>query len=200
MTGIMTTLDSDRFAWFQLLFQQGFKLRTRLGSSIRTVLCDQIGVENDYLDNRTNKLFLDGKPVDDVDSVIAREGSTLALSAAMPGLVGAAMRKGGLVAGFRHGITRPESDEPFDTREGLFILKLYNVVTKELGPKFREHGIWLNAEELSTLLQGLPDAFWLRCGKVEIDGREVDVHTARDGEWLKKEDLACLRLVTGNGS
>jgi hypothetical protein len=56
------------------------------------VLCDQFQVETDYLENRIKTIFLDGKPVDDEDKAVLKNGSTLALSAAMPGLVDSTFR------------------------------------------------------------------------------------------------------------
>ena len=97
-----------RLSDFGHILQQGFKLRARLGTSIRQVLCDQFGVDHDYLDKRINTIFLDGKAVDDVDSSTIREGSVLALSAAMPGFVGAAFRKGGYYSAMRGAISHVE--------------------------------------------------------------------------------------------
>ncbi|MCP4349944.1 MAG: endonuclease/exonuclease/phosphatase family protein [Desulfobacterales bacterium] len=61
-------------------------LKVQVGCSIRSLLCKQTDVASDYVDERISTVFLDGKPVDDVDSAIVKNGSVLALSAAMPGL------------------------------------------------------------------------------------------------------------------
>jgi len=45
------------------------------------------GLDEDYVTQRISTIFLDGKPVDDIDTLLVRDGAVLSLSAAMPGLV-----------------------------------------------------------------------------------------------------------------
>jgi len=63
-------------------------------------------------------LFLDYSPVDDLDAAIIKDGAILALSAAMPGLVGAAMRKDGL-SWMRTSITYHEQGGGMITEKGF---------------------------------------------------------------------------------
>ena len=125
-----------------------------MGCSIREFLCGQLGLDSTDLDDVVQTLFLDGKPVDDVDTAIVKDGSTLALSAAMPGLVGATMRKGGHYASFRHnisqGIKRNKVSE--DNRNGRIKLKLFNHMIKELGPHFLARGMILTSLEILDLV------------------------------------------------
>ncbi len=165
---------SDKLKGFQLLLQQGFVITTTVGSSIRTVLCDQLGVSHDYLDNRINTIFLDGKPVDDVDKALVANGSTLALSASMPGLVGAAMRKGGLIARFRGAITHVDDGTPVEGGQGAITLKLYNLVVDELGPTFLQSGIVLKDKDMQDFLANRSANFWSGCRKAKVNGKEVD--------------------------
>ena len=62
--------------------------------------------------------MLDGKPVDDIGAALVQDGSTLALSAAMPGLVGATLRRGGAYSSFRSAITYHETGERLRAGEG----------------------------------------------------------------------------------
>jgi hypothetical protein len=171
---ISLTWNTSRLPDFGHIFQQGIKLRAQLGTSIRQVLCDQFGVSNEYLDRRINTIFLDGKAVDDVDSSTIREGSILALSAAMPGFVGAAFRKGGFYSAMRGAISYVEDAQSKERAEGFFIVKLYNMVTKELGPAFLESGIWLEWGQLQDFLASRPGDFWEGCTKCEVNGQAVD--------------------------
>ncbi|MGA7578419.1 MAG: hypothetical protein ACLQUW_01255 [Desulfobaccales bacterium] len=77
------------------LCQQGFLVQVPGSGSIRTILCRHLGLAPDYLEGRIQTIFLNGKPVDEIDTAVVGQGDTLALSAAMPGLVGATMRRGG---------------------------------------------------------------------------------------------------------
>ena len=88
------------------LLQQGFTVRARTGCSIRELLCGQFGIDPDYLKQRITTIFLNGKAIDDPESSRVADGATLALSAAMPGLVGATMRRGGYYAAMRGAIAR----------------------------------------------------------------------------------------------
>jgi hypothetical protein len=194
---ICISWDADRLTHFFPLLQKGFLIKTLSGKSIRAVLCDQIGVSPEYLDNRVNTIFLDGKPVDDVDTAVIKEGSVLALSASMPGFVGAAFRKGGYYASMRGSITHGEDSAPTASQEGFFLLKLYNFVAKELGPLFLESGIWLPRDDVKELFEGRPDDFWSGCRSCTIDGREVDLGYFLRMEWLREVSIARLRVVQG---
>ncbi len=81
--------EQSRMALLFPALQRGVLVKARLGESIRSLLCKQFGLDPDYVKNRIQTAFLDGKPVDDFDSAIVREGSVLTLSGAMPGLAGA---------------------------------------------------------------------------------------------------------------
>jgi hypothetical protein len=144
--GFLPTLTS--------LLSAGVWVEINVGCSIRDLLCDQLGLESTYLDSIIQTLFLDGKPVDDVDSAGVKNGSTLALSAAMPGLVGATMRKGGHYASFRHNISYENKRGIVvdDDRVGRIKLKLFNNMIKELGPHFLRRGVILPSSEILNLI------------------------------------------------
>jgi len=197
MADVAIVLDSARMTAFFPLLQKGFLVKTLSGKTMRAVLCDQLGVAPQYLDDRINTIFLDGKPVDNVDSAIIKEGSVLALSAAMPGFVGAAFRKGGFYAPMRASITHVAESESTSLQEGFFVLKLYNFVAKELGPRFLESGIWLRHNDVKELFLGRPDDFWSGCKSCTVDGREVDLAYFLGMEWLRQIGLVRLRVLQG---
>ena len=146
-------------------------------------------MRQDYLDNRINTIFLNGKPVDDVDSATVTGGSTLALSASMPGLVGAAMRKGGPISGFRGTITHVEGDLAIKPGIGAIILKLYNMVVEELGPNFLEKGIILRDVDVRSYFENRPEDFWSGCRSAIIDGTNVDPALLKDWDWSNLEEV-----------
>ena len=116
-----------------------------------------MGIAEDYLENRVQTLFLNGKPVDDVDAMKVSDGSTLALSAAMPGLAGATLRKGGKYAAFRQQISLG-SDSPVPVlRKGRMILKLFNQVTEEQGPAVLTKGIGISGGDLLDVIRKAQD-------------------------------------------
>lgn len=192
---IHLTWASRRPSDFLELLQKGFKLKVTVGKTVRRVLCDQLGMSNEYLDGRINTIFLDGKPVDDVDSAVIRDGSTLALSAAMPGFVGAALRKGGYYAPMRKGITHEAEQESGGDAEGFFTLKLYNLVADEIGPLFLNSGIFVEGTDLARFFDDRSPGFWERRRKIEINGAEADQSRLLQGrEWAAQSGLVRLTV------
>jgi len=149
-------------------------LEARIGCSIESLLCGQFGLSPEYLNERVQTLFLDGKPVDDVKSTIIKDGSTLALSAAMPGLAGAMMRKRGYYSGMRREISHGEDTQQVSARRGTICLKLFNLLVHEIGPALLENGVLVKGSGLEELFKGQPDKFRDGCRKVIVDDEEVD--------------------------
>jgi len=167
---ISLTVKPDRLSLFSPLLGQGFTLTIRTGISVRDLLCLQIGVSDNYLDQRIQTIFLDGKVVDNVDTAVIRQGSTLALSAAMPGLAGATLRRGGAYAAMRSQISHKNNTVDDSAENGTVIL-----VALELGPMFLTQGIWIDGKNLENFFQRVPDFFWDGCLTAEIDGISQDV-------------------------
>jgi len=188
------TWDEKGLPTFFPLLQHGVLVRADLGVSVRKIVCDQLGVSSQYLDERINTVFLDGQPVDDVDSAVVTEGSTLGLSAALPGFVGAALRKGGFYSRMRAEISHSKTEETTGVAEGLFMLKLYNLVLQELGPLFLEKGFWIGAEDLDDFFSARSDRFWEGFKNGDIDGKHVDAGSIRNQEWSKGRGVVFLAV------
>ncbi|MFQ3573223.1 MAG: hypothetical protein SNJ53_01155 [Thermodesulfovibrionales bacterium] len=118
-----------------VLWQEGVTFKVKVECSLRDLLTKQLDIPDDYIENRIAIIFLDGSPVDDIDRAIVKEGSCIALSAQMPGLVGAAMIRKGIIAPFRTAITHPVDHDrtASDNRFGLVKIKLFNALINELG-------------------------------------------------------------------
>jgi hypothetical protein len=170
-------------------------VKTQVGCSIKILLCKQLGLSPEYLEERIQTIFLDGKPVDDVNSAIIEHGSTLALSAAMPGLAGATLRKGGLFASMRSQISYQQVATSKPLQEGVILLKLFNLLLKDLGPTFLKQGIWINGKDLSDFFKRQPDDFWAGCHMAQLDGKDVDVVELLEIKWAGKEVLLQVRIV-----
>ena len=61
------TLDPDKIQGFFPLLQRGFMVKVQIGCSIKTILCEQFGLDPEYVEDRIQTIFLDGKMVDDID-------------------------------------------------------------------------------------------------------------------------------------
>ncbi len=146
-------LPREELSRFKGLLQRGVALQAQRGQSASDFLVEDLGVSADYVRERITTVFLDGQVVDDLDAAVLRDGSLLALSAAMPGLVGATLRKSGFYAAMRASITHGAERGAVD-RSGLGTVrvKLFNLLLEELGPVLLGHGILLDRGEASQLL------------------------------------------------
>ena len=127
---------------FSSILQAGFRVNVQTGVSIEDLLSDQFDVNPEYVQGRIRTAFLNGKPVDDFSTTIMESGDTLALSAAMPGLVGATFRKGGYLAAFRGTITHRQTDTIIEERAGTVTIKLFNLLPRENRLNFSQAGCY----------------------------------------------------------
>jgi hypothetical protein len=182
------------------LLREGFWVEVRTGCSVKEILCRDLGLTPEYVEGRIQTVFLDGRSVDDFESSIVQASSTLALSAAMPGLAGATLRKGGRLAAFRREITQPAEVGKGSNSKALIRLKLFNLLVDELGPAFLEKGVLVEREALVRLLASLPPSFWKICGKVNIDGRPVPEEAPAASLQDIEGGLVLLRAVKSTPS
>jgi hypothetical protein len=152
-------LEADRLSVFFPLLQHGITVPAVVGGSLASLLCDQFLIPADYVAERVTTIFLNNSPVDDLEHTIIQDGSRVTLSAAMPGLVGATMRRGGYYAALRSGISHGADDGTATASFGTVRLKLFNLLLAELGPLILKRGLILTSAERSDLTQQLPELF-----------------------------------------
>lgn len=166
---LQLTLDSGLISAFYPLLQRGVWLPVPTGCSVMKLLTSHLDIADAYVLDRITTLFLDGKAIDDLTSSYIEDGSTLALSTAMPGLVGSTMRRGGHLAAMRGEITYHQI-QAVATGSGTVKIKLFNMLMKEVGPLLLEKGIFLSRAELMTLLAVGGASLQNGCGSVTLDG------------------------------
>jgi hypothetical protein len=190
--GLSLRVSPEQVVRFHRLMQEGFLVRVELGSTIKNLLCDRFGVSPEYLDTRVQTVFLNGKPVDDLESAEIPAGAILALSAAMPGLVGATLRRGGYYAAMRSEITYRKEEAPKARGEGMVRIKLFNLLGPELAPTFLAKGIWLSSSRLQEFLSQLPEEFWTDCQAIQLDGAAVTAAALR--HVIRPDDVEPVRF------
>jgi hypothetical protein len=149
-------LTHDQLDVFFPLFQKGITIPAILGCTLKSLLIDQLAIPADYVTDRITTIFFNNSPVDDLDRTIIQDGSRVTLSAAMPGLVGATMRRGGFYAALRQGISHAADNGKATDASGTIRLKLFNLLLGELGPTVLARGVILEQNELNELLRILP--------------------------------------------
>lgn len=163
------------------IYQQGFRFETQLGQNVKTILVTELGLEPEFVDKRVATVFINGKAVDDLESAQLTDGCVLSLSGAMPGLVGACLRKSGRYASFRSGISYLPENQYLSTKRGVITVKLFNALITELGPIFLQHGILIDKIQYQNLIAATdrprPESSLLDCIKFE----ETDLELYRVG-------------------
>ncbi len=167
---LQLTLKSRQISEFFPLLQRGIWLPATTGCSVIKLLSNQLGIAEDYVADRITTLFLDGKAIDDAAASFVKDGSTLALSSAMPGLVGSTMRRGGHLAAMRGEITYHQT-KVLTVGAGKVKIKLFNMLMKEVGPLLLERGFIISGAELVTLLTEGEASFQDGCVSVSVNDR-----------------------------
>lgn len=180
---LFLSLHDDFIPSFFSFLQKGFMIQAKVGCSVRSLLQDQFGISVAYMDHYIQTIFIDGKPVDDMDTTTVQDGSTLALSSAMPGLLGAALRRGGHYAPMRSQITHEKSKKTLEVKNGQMMIKLFNLTLRDLGPLFLDRGLWVEAEDLRVFFCKRSDNFWGGCSRARVDGGNVEPRQLPHFAW-----------------
>ena len=159
---------------FLPLLGQGFTVKRLAGASVEDFLCRGCGIAQDYLRERVQTVFLNGKAIDDLAAAVVSDGSTIALSAAMPGLAGAVLRKGGAYAAMRRQISYTGSGGSRASGPVSVNIKLFNLVARELGPGFLEQGVLIQGADLQDFFRRQDRGFAKIGRAADIDGRPFD--------------------------
>jgi len=188
------TVQPELVPKFLFLLQKGVTVRGNIGCSIRSFLCDQLGINTDYVEKRIQTYFLNGKAVDDIDKAILDNGSRLSLSSALPGLLGATLRKGGYYASLRSSISFEADRISKQDYEGTVFLKLFNLISKELGPDILRKGVIVPAKDMEEFFKEQSKGFWNRCRSATVDGQEISLDQFASTSW--KGDSLFFQLST----
>lgn len=176
-------IDKGRISDFVVLLRTGFRVKAQVGCNVKDFLCGQMGLATDYYENRIQTLFLNSKPVDNPETARVRDGATLALSAAMPGLVGATMRKGGHYGRMRGSITHMDDGQTCGEAVGWVTLKLFNMILKELGPYFLSQGIWLNSKVVQAFFKEQASNLDSHIKRVDWNGEKISPDSVKSIAW-----------------
>lgn len=170
------------------LFHSGVGIKTVAGISLMELLCGQLGIGSDIVREQVQTIFVNGRAVDKTETVEIAAGAVIALSAAMPGLVGASLRKGGVLAGFRQGISYPDRLSPTgkSPEETIIVLKLFNLVAETVAPQLLQRGVWVKGKTLQNLLT-----------QVETDSPLKDAVVEWNGVPLPKNQIGIIQWPDG---
>jgi hypothetical protein len=158
---------------FYGLLQAGFTIQCLVGTSIEHLFYEQLKLGAKLVEEKISTIFLNGKPVDDLAATIITDGSTLALSGAMPGLVGATLRRKSHLSSFRQSISAGKGSDGTRKAEGSIQIKLFNILLPELGPGFLKRGIIFPSHEMKAFFENQTVDFWKGCREFSFDGKKL---------------------------
>ena len=186
------TVSAGLLPKFFLLLEEGFTQDSAVGCSLRDFICGSLGLDREYLADSVQTIFLDHNPVDNIDTALIRENSTVALSAAMPGLAGATLRKGGKFAAMRDQISCRMGTASASDQRTKVTVKLFNVMAKELGEDLYQKGLWIRSSSLKWFFRKYLQSILPGIKRALTDEGEIDPHRFTDLPWDKVVFLKLL--------
>jgi len=186
---VTMALRDERLSAFFPLLQSGVRVVFRSGVTLEELLVRQWGISADYVARRITTLFVNSRAVDSVATTRIPGGAVVALSGAMPGLVGATMRAGGFYAAMRGAMTYREDVVAGGSGSTTWVrVKLFNLLLRELGPGFLARGIILTAAELADFIRG------------EFSAVDFTASPSLDNRTLSPDELARELQLLGEES
>jgi hypothetical protein len=178
------------------LFGEGILVQGTDGDTVEDFLVKTAGIPPAYLKERVQTVFLDGRALDDFNTARVTDGATLALSAAMPGLAGAVLRRGGVYAAMRRQISQDGTFATAGAGDIFITLKLFNMIAAELGPEFLRRGILIPGARLRDFVDRQGRWAWAGCRSATADEQPVAVD--RIAELLAKRRWVRLSIHASN--
>ena len=162
-------LPPESLPGFASLLQHGILFPLQRPVPLLAFLVSLPGFSADYIEENVQTIFIDGVAADSLDRALAG-GTTLALSAAMPGLAGAIFRRQGI-----HGSLRSQPmQQPAHARAeaGFLTLKLFNSIATDRIGNLLHQGILVSGKALANFARPRGHLFAPPVG-IRLDGREL---------------------------
>lgn len=132
-------------------FQKGVGIEVKVGDDLLQLLTEDLCLSDEGI-AKIQTIFWQGKPVDDISACTVRHGGVLALSAALPGLVGACLRRDGFWSGLRDSISHEDEEEIKGISHGVITVKLFNFMLAEVGPLLLERGVLVDTADANAII------------------------------------------------
>jgi len=96
----------------------------------------------------------------------------------------------------RSGISHQGGAAVDDTHQvGTVTIKLFNLLVGELGPVFLNAGIWINNQDVASLLKDRRDTFLSSVKHAERDGRKIAPEALAALNWADAPERVLLRVL-----
>ncbi len=175
----------------RLLLLRGVRFETTPGKSVQNFLAETLPTDRNYIENSIQTIFLNGQAIDDPETTLITEPGIIALSAAMPGVFGAAFRKNGVYSGLRQRYENNQKKKSATDPSGniLVTVKCFNRVAEDLGDDLLARGVRLDIEDFTEFWQQQKGVLEKGCRQIIVDGRQ---------ETGSRDLMETLRGLTGD--
>ncbi len=116
----------------------------------------------------------------------------MALSGALPGLVGATFRRRSAYAYLRQAVTLSSQKSSVRKKEGQVILKLFNLLVPELMPSLLAQGVWVLGKDLGRFFKEQDERFWNGLQNSEVNDRQTEISVLRKANWTQNNTQVLL--------
>jgi hypothetical protein len=162
-------LTPQTLTGFASLFQHGILFPVEQPVPLVPFLLALPGFTEDYIENTVQTIFVDGIAADSLDRDLTA-GSTLALSAAMPGLAGAIFRRQGIHGSLR---SRPQAQKKSGgAAAGILTLKLFNSIATDRIQDLLTAGVLVGGKAFHAFA-GMRESLFQPPMLVQYDGQLV---------------------------
>jgi hypothetical protein len=186
------TLQPEDLPRLTTLLQAGFYVTAAEGDSVISILQRLPGFTPEYIERDIQTIFLNGTAIDDLSVPLTGSSAVIALSAAMPGLAGAILRKNSPHASLRQpfiGDRRTTTGAPLPL---VVQIKLFNQLAVERGPDLCRAGVSVKASELASFFTLRP--FLVQeLQHLSLDGAPLTADELLDR--LSSKDLVTMRAA-----
>ncbi|MCF8025324.1 MAG: hypothetical protein K9J79_09810 [Desulfobacteraceae bacterium] len=173
---IKITLPESLRPLIRLMLTLGIRFEASAGISVKHFLEKNLPAGKDYIDKNIQTVFMDGQAIDEPERTYIKEPCTIALSAAMPGVFGAAFRKKGAYSGLRGDYKDiPEKQKADEQSKTVMVtLKCFNQVAQDLGGDLLAGGIRMDIRDFTRFWGQQQRMLEKECLRIIIGGNEVE--------------------------
>lgn len=169
--------------------------------SVHVLLRETLRLTDEDIARGARTVLVDGRPIDDLDTAL-RPGCRLALSGALPGLAGAALRSGSPLASLRGTISGPAEggdttptaagDSPAAPADGgprplRITMCLFNTALPAVGPALLAHGVVAERAQAAALVRRDDPDLPVAAGHPSRSPSHVRLRAAAGGRLLVED-------------
>ncbi|MBS3755446.1 MAG: hypothetical protein KGY56_07070 [Desulfobacterales bacterium] len=169
-------LPQGQLPLMRLVLARGIRYQAPAGIPVNEFLTQHLRLDADFIQNRIQTIFMEGQAVDRPEETRIIKPCSLGLSAAMPGLFGAAFRKEGQYRAMRRSYNAGRSG-PDNSESGSTVpvtVKCFNQVAEAIGNDLLGRGVCMDAGDFLQFWNSQRSLLEPGCLGVWMDGAQID--------------------------